>query len=252
MEEILRVNNLSRQFTVERGVFRRKAGVINALNGVSFSLERYSTLGLVGESGSGKTTLAKLLLGLIPPSSGEVVFNPGIIADYRKDVQIVFQNPYNSLDTKMRVSSIIAEPLAIHRIVEAGRIKERVGELLGLVGLDSDVAGRYPAELSGGQRQRIAIARALASEPKLLVLDEPISSLDLTVQARMLELFRTLKERFKLTYIFISHNLAVVRHLADTVMVMQNGRIVESAPASEIFSSPQHPYTQALLCAAKG
>ncbi|MBI4708411.1 MAG: ABC transporter ATP-binding protein [Candidatus Omnitrophica bacterium] len=248
---ILEVKNISKYFTIERGVFKAEAGLVKALDGVSFSVNEYDTLGIVGESGSGKTTLAKIIIDLIPATSGEVVFAPELIQDLRKDVQIVFQNPYNSLNPKMRISEILSEPLLIHNIVPKPFIKERTLELLRLVGLDEDVLGRFPIEFSGGQRQRICIARALASQPKFIILDEPISSLDLIIQAQMLDLFFELKQRLKLTYIFVSHNLAVVKHIADSVLVMENGRVVEMGNIDEIFYSPKHPYTKALLDAAR-
>ncbi len=244
---ILNVKNISKSFVIERGMFKGYSGKLKALDCVSFSLAGSDTLGLVGESGSGKTTLAKIILGLIPADSGEITFNPKIISNLHKDAGMVFQNPYNSLDPKMKVLDIIAEPLAIHRIVKPKAIKEEVVRLLGLVGLTADMVNRYPKEFSGGQRQRIAIARALASQPKLLILDEPISSLDLTVQAQMLELFSELRKKLNLTYIFISHNLAVIKRIANQVMVMKDGVIVENASADEIFIHPAHPYTQALL-----
>jgi ABC-type oligopeptide transport system ATPase subunit len=249
---ILEVKDISKSFAIERGMFKSYSGKLKALNGVGFSLSEFDTLGLVGESGSGKTTLAKIILGLISADSGQVIFNPEIISNFHKDVAIIFQNPYNSLNPKMKVVDIISEPLWIHRIVKRKKIKEEVIRLLELVSLTKDMLTRYPKEFSGGQRQRIAIARALASQPKLLILDEPISSLDLTIQAQMLNLFNELKAKLSLTYIFISHNLTVVKHIADHVIVMKDGAIVENASVSEIFEHPAHPYTQALLSVAKG
>lgn len=228
--------------------FRR--GAVRALAGVSFSVPQESCLGIVGESGSGKTTLAKILLKLIPATSGELRYDERLITEFRKDVQIVFQNPYTSLDPKMRVLETLAEPLSIHRIVGRRQLRERAAALLEQVGMEPDALKRYPREFSGGQRQRICIARALASEPKLLVCDEPISSLDLTIQAQMLELLMRLKEKFSLTYLFISHNLAVVRHLADRVIVMERGRIVEQGERDQVFLRPRHAYTRMLLAAA--
>lgn len=251
MATILEVKNISKYFAVERGMFKQDSGVVKALDGVSFNVPEFQTLGIVGESGSGKTTLAKIILRLIMPTSGAVLFNEEKMEHFRKDVQIIFQNPYNSLNSKMRIIDIISEPLIIHRIVDKTHIADRAAELLKLVGLDDKVLKRYPREFSGGQRQRICIARALASEPKFIVLDEPISSLDLTIQAEMLDLFLALKDKFQLTYIFISHNLAVIKQVADTVIVMQNGRIVEENQAQLIFAQPVHPYTRMLLEAAK-
>ncbi|MDD4940816.1 MAG: ATP-binding cassette domain-containing protein [Candidatus Omnitrophica bacterium] len=248
---ILEVTDISKSFKVEKGMFRPQAGRTLALDRVGFTLEEFTTLGIVGESGSGKTTLAKIILGLVPADSGRLVFNDGFIRDFRKDVQIIFQNPYNSLDPKMRIKDALYEPLVIHSICSGKHLRQKAQELLEAVGLDESALDRYPAQFSGGQRQRICIARALASEPRLLVLDEPISSLDLTIQARMLDLFLQLKKRYRLTYIFISHNLAVVRHIADTVLVMKDGRVVEHAPARDLFARPAAEYTRQLLEAAK-
>lgn len=249
---MLEVRNIYKEFPIERGAFKQKAGVLYALKGVSFRAEEFRTLGIAGESGSGKTTLAKIILKLIPATSGEAIFDPGKIKNFRKDVQIIFQNPYNSLDPKTRIIDTITEPLIIHKTVDRKYLKDRVSELLSFVGLDSNALSRYPIEFSGGQRQRICIARALASEPRFIVLDEPISSLDLTVQSGMLELFMDLKDKLKLTYIFISHNLAVIRHIADSVIIMQNGAIVEEASAETVFSNPATEYTRSLIQAARG
>ena len=247
---ILEVKNVSKYFYSERGFFKSRKGIVRALEEVSFKVDKFTTLAIAGESGSGKTTLAKVILKLMPPTTGEIVFNENDIANFRKDIQIIFQNPYNSLNPKMRIGDILAEPLSIHKIVPKRLFKERVIALLNTVGLSDSVMSRYPIEFSGGQRQRICIARALASEPKLIVLDEPISSLDLTVQAQMLDLFLQLKDKLRLTYIFISHNLAVIRHIADKVMVLEKGRIVEYADKEEVFGSAKHPYTRMLLKAA--
>ncbi|MFA5356936.1 MAG: ATP-binding cassette domain-containing protein [Candidatus Omnitrophota bacterium] len=249
---MLEIKDICKEFEIERGVFKRKAGVLQALKGVSFNVQEFKTLGVAGESGSGKTTLAKIILKLIAPTSGEVLFDADKIKNFRKDVQIIFQNPYNSLNPKMRIIDAICEPLIIHKTAERGHLKEKASQLLTLVGLDNNILNRYPIEFSGGQRQRICIARALASEPKFIVLDEPISSLDLTIQAQMLDLFMKLKDKLNLTYIFISHNLAVIKHIADSVIIMQNGAIVEQAPADVIFTDPATPYTRSLLHAAKG
>lgn len=248
---ILELRNISKEFLAEKG-FLGKAPKVCALDNVDLRVDELETLGVVGESGSGKTTLAKIILRLILPTSGEIVFNQELIRDFRKDVQIIFQNPYSSLNPKMRIKDALAEPLLIHRVVTRGFLKTKAAELLKLVGLGEDALDRLPIEFSGGQRQRICIARALASGPKFIVLDEPISSLDLTVQAQMLDLFLGLKEKFKLTYIFISHNLAVIKHLADKIIVMQRGRIVEQGKAEYIFTSPAQSYTRMLLEAARG
>jgi peptide/nickel transport system ATP-binding protein/oligopeptide transport system ATP-binding protein len=248
---ILEAKNISKYFIVERGMFKQAAGLVKALDNVNFAVEELSTLGIVGESGSGKTTLAKIILKLIPATSGEAIFNQDLITNFRKDVQIIFQNPYNSLNPKMRIIDILTEPFLIHKTVPKKTFKDRAQDLLKLVGLELSTLYRYPIEFSGGQRQRICIARALASEPKFLLLDEPISSLDLTIQAQMLDLLSELKQRLKLTYIFISHNLAVIKHIADSVIVMQNGKIVEQGKCQDIFTRPANPYTKLLLEAAR-
>jgi len=247
---ILEVRNIHKYFTVERGILKQRSRIVKALEGISFSMDEFDILGIVGESGSGKTTLAKIILRLIPPTAGEVLFNTELIANFRKDAQIIFQNPYNSLNPKMRIVDMLLEPLIIHKIIPGRQAEERAAELLNIVGLGSDALSRYPIEFSGGQRQRICIARALASNPKFIVLDEPISSLDLTIQVQMLDLFLELKRRFKLTYIFVSHNLAVIKYIANKIIVMQNGRIVEQGKCSDIFSQPSQAYTKLLLDAA--
>ncbi len=248
---ILEAKDISKEFNLEKGLFKSGQGKILVLDKVSFSLEEFTTLGLVGESGSGKTTLAKILLGLIPASSGEIIFNQKFINNFRKDTQIIFQNPYNSLDPKMRIKDALAEPLVIHKICPRESLRSRVIDLLKTVGLDENCLDRYPAQFSGGQRQRICIARAIACEPKLLVLDEPISSLDLTIQVKLLDLFLELKCKFKLTYIFISHNLSVIKYLSDRVIVMRRGQVVESAKAEDLFAKPTDAYTRQLLDAAR-
>ena len=248
---ILEVKNITKHFDVERGILKTKFDTVCALDNVSFSLDEFTTLGIVGESGSGKTTLAKIIVALIPQTSGEIIFNTAKITNFRKDVQIIFQNPYNSLNPKMRIRNVLFEPLIIHRIVENIFLAEKAKALLQAVGLEDSALNRYPREFSGGQRQRICIARALATEPKFIVLDEPISSLDLTIQAKLLDLFIELKEKFHLTYIFITHNLGIIKYIADSVIVMHNARIVEQGKVSDIFKRPSQPYTQTLLEAAK-
>ena len=248
---ILEAKDVKKYFIIERGAFKKESGIVRAVDGVSFGVGEFKTTGIVGESGSGKTTLAKIILKLIPPTSGEVIFNREIIKDFTKDVQIIFQNPYNSLNPKMRILDLITEPLLVHRMARGASLKDRATELLQMVGLQANVLNRYPIEFSGGQRQRICIARALASEPKLIILDEPISSLDLTIQWSILELFLKLKEKFKLTYIFISHNLAVIKHAADSVMVMKNGRLIEQGACESIFNRPKDSYTKQLLEVAR-
>lgn len=249
---IFEARNITKAFQVERGFLKRQSREFYALDGVSFGVEEFSTQAIVGESGSGKTTLAKIILDLIPATGGQIIFDRNIINNFRKDVQIIFQNPYNSLNPKMRISDTIIEPLFIHKIVGKKLLRDRAIELVRMVGLDESSLNRYPIEFSGGQRQRICIARALASEPKFIVLDEPISSLDLTIQLAMLDLFLELKDKFRLTYIFISHNLAVVKYIADRLLVMKDGKVVEQGLCKDIFSRPKNPYTETLLQAAKG
>jgi peptide/nickel transport system ATP-binding protein/oligopeptide transport system ATP-binding protein len=235
-------------------------GQLKAVDGISLTLSPGETLGIVGESGSGKSTLARLLLRLIEPTSGTVHFMgddlralaPDRLRVRRRDMQIVFQDPYASLDPRMRVADIIAEPLDIHGIGTKIERAERVKALLDLVGLGVEAAKRFPHEFSGGQRQRIGIARAVALEPKLIILDEPVSALDVSIQSQILNLLIDLKARLNLSYIFISHDLSVVRHVSDRVGVMYLGRLVELAPAEALFSSPRHPYTEALISAIPG
>jgi len=247
---ILEIKNITKSFPGRQGFMSGPDRLFNALDDVSLKVDEFTTLGIVGESGSGKTTLAKIILDLIPLNSGEVIFNRELIKDFRKDVQIIFQNPYNSLDPKMRIKDMLFEPLSIHRIAEGKGLVKKAVELLQMVEMDESALNRYPAEFSGGQRQRICIARALASEPRLLVLDEPVSSLDLTIQARVLDLLARLNRKSRLTYIFISHNLGVVKYMADSVAVMRGGKVVEFARAGEIFSNPRQEYTRSLLEAA--
>lgn len=251
MSLILKVQNLHKHFKVERGFFKQETGLLYALQDINLEVKEFSTLGIIGESGSGKTTLAKIILNLIPATSGRITFDPDKIKNFRKDVQIIFQNPYNSLNPKMRIKEIITEPLFIHKLASLKSPIDQAIMSLQMVGLDKSALNRFPAEFSGGQRQRICIARALACEPKFLILDEPISSLDLTIQAQMLDLFIRLKEELKLTYIFISHNLAVIKQIADSVIVMKEGRIVEHGNIESIFSQAKNAYTQELLEAAR-
>jgi peptide/nickel transport system ATP-binding protein/oligopeptide transport system ATP-binding protein len=230
---------------------------VTAVEAVSFSLQPGTTLALVGESGCGKTTLGRLVLRLIDPTAGRIRFDGRDVTQLkerhlkplRRNAQLIFQDPYASLNPRMTVGQILAEPLALHAVVPPSRRSARVAELLRVVGLEPRAARRYPHEFSGGQRQRVAIARALAVEPKLIVCDEPVSALDVSIRAQVLNLLRDLQHRLGLAYIFISHDLAVVKHVADRIAVMHLGRIVEIGPSDALFSNPRHPYTRALLSA---
>jgi oligopeptide/dipeptide ABC transporter ATP-binding protein len=249
---------LTKHFPVRAGMLGLSAGLVRAVDSVSFTLEVGATLGLVGESGCGKTTTSKLILGLESPTAGEIRFaGENIRAQgaqehrrYRRAVQAVFQDPYASLDPRMRVGSIIAEPLVINEPSDAAGRRRRVRELLDLVGLPARAADLFPHEFSGGQRQRIAIARALALSPKLIVLDEPVSALDVSIRAQILNLLRDLQTRLGVSYLFISHDLAAVAHMSHTIAVMYLGKIVELGDAEAIAIEPKHPYTKALFAAA--
>jgi oligopeptide/dipeptide ABC transporter ATP-binding protein len=258
--ELLRVEGLSRRYPLRRRAWGRAAGEIAAVDGVSFHISRGETLGLVGESGSGKTTTGRLLLRLEEPDSGRIwlegedwlALAGAALRRRRRDVQIVFQDPLTSLNPRMTSGDQVAEPLRVQRMVRFRReLAQRARDLLDEVGLPASVASRFPGELSGGQRQRVAIARALATRPRLVVCDEPVSSLDVSVAAQIVNLLLDLKERNGLAYLFISHDLALVRRLADRIAVMYRGRIVEHGPAERLVSRPQHPYTVALLSAAR-
>jgi peptide/nickel transport system ATP-binding protein/oligopeptide transport system ATP-binding protein len=257
MTALLEVEGLVKHFVAARSVFGRPTAQVKAVDGVSFTVEAGKTLALVGESGCGKSTVSRLVLRLIEPDAGTVRFqgrdlgtlNAEKLRAFRRDAQIIFQDPYASLNPRMTVSQILTEPLALHDVVPSAQRRARVEELLRLVGLEPRFARRYPHEFSGGQRQRIAIARALAVEPKLIICDEPVSALDVSIRSQILNLLRDLQERLKLAYIFVSHDLAVVKHIADRVAVMNLGTIVETAEAQALFAAPRHPYSRALLSA---
>jgi oligopeptide transport system ATP-binding protein len=256
---LLEVRGLRMHFPVSEGNFtHRRVGEVKAVDGIDFSVRRGETLGLVGESGCGKTTTGRCILRLERPTAGEIRYDGADIArlDRRKllalrqRIQVIFQDPYSSLNPRMKVGEIIAEPIRVHRIErDAARRTARVRELLSLCGLDPKFADRYPHEMSGGQRQRVGIARALALEPEFIVCDEAVSALDVSIQAQIVNLLEDLRDRFGLTYLFIAHDLSVVRHLCHRVAVMYLGRIVELAECDELFDNPLHPYTQALLSA---
>ncbi len=256
--DLLVVRDLVKHFPVRGGVFGRTVASVRAVDGVSFSIPRGATLSLVGESGSGKTTTGRLVLRLVEPTSGEVSFDgtdvlradKGALRALRKRMQIIFQDPYASLNPRMTVGGMLGEILRVHRLARGAAVAARTAELLDLVGLPGAAADRYPHEFSGGQRQRVGIARALAVEPEFIIADEPVSALDVSIQAQILNLLKDLQERLGLTYLFISHDLAVVRHISTHVAVMYLGRIVETAPAADLFAAPVHPYTKALLAAA--
>lgn len=260
---LLQVRRLKKYFPVRRGVFRRVVGWVKAVDEVDFFIREGETLGLVGESGCGKTTCARTVLRLIEPTSGEVLFRSKhfgrevdvVHADkrtmklLRREMQIIFQDPYSSLNPRMTVGDIIGEPLVVHGVAKGRALRERVAELLEAVGLKPEHMRRYPHEFSGGQRQRIGIARALALNPQLIVCDEPVSALDVSIQAQILNLLEDLQDQFGLTYLFVAHDLSVVKHISDRVAVMYLGKIVELAETEELFLQPRHPYTEALLSA---
>ena len=254
---LLHVENLVMHFPIYRGVFRRQVGAVHAVDGVSFDVKRGETLGLVGESGCGKTTTGRTILQLYKPTSGHVYFNGTDLTTLkreemrymRREMQMIFQDPYASLNPRMTVMDIIGEPLVVHGVAGGKEIQEKVEHLLEVVKLNPAFANRYPHEFSGGQRQRIGVARALALQPSFIACDEPISALDVSIQAQVINLLEELQEKFNLTYLFIAHDLSVVRHISDRVAVMYLGIIVELASRNEIYLSPLHPYTQALLSA---
>ncbi len=256
-EPLLRVSNLVKYFPVKEGIFSKVVTHVRAVDGVSFSLDKGQTLGLVGESGCGKTTLARVLLRLIPATSGEITFDGmnilkadgGQLRKHRRNMQLIFQDPFSSLNPRMRVGKIIGEPLSHHNIGTPRDRRKKAQELLEIVGLQATDVWRYPHEFSGGQRQRIGIARSLVLNPKLIICDEPVSALDVSIQSQILNLLDKLQKEFNLTYIFIAHGLNVIRHMSDRVVVMYLGKVMEEASSDQLFSSPKHPYTKALVAA---
>ena len=256
-DEILRVEGLVKHFPIKAGVLKHTVGQVRAVDGVDLAVRRGETLGVVGESGCGKTTLGRTIIKLTEPTAGKIVFDEQDITTYkrrqmrpvRRDIQIVFQDPYASLNPRMTVREIVAEPLRIHGLYRGGEGRRRVEELLRTVGLSPEHGNRFPHEFSGGQRQRIGVARALALNPKMMVLDEPVSALDVSIQAQVVNLLAQLQNEFGLTFLFIAHDLSVVRHVSDRVAVMYLGKIMEVGTREQIYGRPMHPYTQALLSA---
>lgn len=255
-DSLLQVRDLNVHFPINNGIFKKATNYVKAVNGVNLSVNKGETLGIVGESGCGKSTLARTILGLEKPTSGDILFEGGSITDYnqkqmhqlRRDIQMVFQDPFTSLNPRMKVGEIIAAPLKAYKVVN--NIEQRVKELMDLVGLKQGDYNKLPHEFSGGQRQRIGIARAIALEPKMIVCDEPVSALDVSVQAQVINLFEDLQKELDLTYVFIAHDLSVIKHIADHVAVMYLGKNMEVSDSKSFYQNPRHPYTNALLSAS--
>lgn len=255
---LVQIRNLTKHFPIRKGFFNKQVGAVKALTSVNLDIIEGETLGLVGESGCGKSTLGRVMLRLMNATTGEVSFegkeimglDARAMKPLRRQMQIVFQNPYASLDPRMTIEQILAEPLVVHGVASGKKLREETEKLIELVGLRKEMLDRYPHEFSGGQRQRIGIARALALRPRLIVADEPVSALDVSVQAQILNLLQDLKKEFSLTYLFIAHNLDVVRYISDRIAVMYLGRIVELGPCDEVYQKPLHPYSRALISAA--
>jgi oligopeptide/dipeptide ABC transporter ATP-binding protein len=256
-DKIVRIENLKMYFPITRGILRRKVGEIKAVDDINFEINRNETLGLVGESGCGKTTTGRCILRLYQPTSGSIIFSGNDISkmperklkSYRRDMGAIWQDPFGSLNPRQSAGGIVGDPLLVHHMSTKKEVKERVAELFRIVGLDPDMMDRVPHEFSGGQRQRIGVARALACSPSLIICDEPISALDVSIQAQIINLLEELQEKLGLTYLFIAHDLAVVQHISDRVGVMYLGRIMELADSGELYENPLHPYTKALLSA---
>ncbi len=254
---LVEIDNLSMYFPVTAGVFRKKIGDVKAVDGISFFIKKGETLGLVGESGCGKTTTGRCIIRLYEPTGGKIHFQGKELTQLkgeelrrlRRDMQLIFQDPYASLDPRMTAGSIIGEPILVHHLAKGKELEEQVAELLSMVGLEPRMARRYPHEFSGGQRQRIGLARALSVRPNLIICDEPVSALDVSIQTQVITLLMKLREELGLTYLFIAHDLSVVRYISDRVAVMYLGKLVEITGSDELYDNPLHPYTQALLSA---
>ncbi len=257
-DSLLEVRNLVKHFPIKSGIFfDRQVGAVQAVDDVSFSVKAGETLGLVGESGCGKSTLARSILQLLRPTSGSVIFRGTELTELsnrqlrplRREMQMIFQDPYASLNPRKRIGQIVGDPLSLHGVASGAELKRKVEELLDRVGLSAEHYDRFPHEFSGGQRQRVGVARALALEPKLIIADEPVSALDVSIQAQIINLLEDLQEEFELTYVFVAHDLGVVRHVSDRIAVMYLGKIVEIGPAEDVYNNPIHPYTVSLLSA---